>query len=410
MSKNVRLGFIGCNYRGSGMLSLLSEMEDVDIVAVCDRIESNANKAAAIVTEKGKAEPAKYLDHHELLSRDDIQGVIACTAWLDHVNLAVDCMRAGKYIGFEVGGACSVEECWRLVYAYEETGVPCMMLENCCYGRNELALLNMIKQGLFGELIHMQGAYGHDLSHSLVSRIQERHYRTFHYHHRNCENYPTHELGPICNMLNINRGNRLLTLTSTASKARGLNARAAKMFGEDSMPAQRHWNQGDVITTVIKCAHGETITINLDTTLPRPYSRELCVQGTEGIYMEDGNRIYIEGISQTPHEWDCFAPYLEKYEHPLWKWFKNTGVKGGHGGMDYLVQRAFIESIRDNRETPIDVYDTATWMSITALSEDSIALGSMPVAIPDFTNGLWIDRRPDPKCRYSLDAVHNDLF
>ncbi len=410
MSERVRIAFVGYNYRGQGMLPLLAGMDDVDVVAVCDKVAANCDAAAAVITGAGKAEPAKYTDYHDILKRDDIQGLLLCTAWLDHINVAVDCMNAGKYVAFEVGGACSVEDCWKLVRTYEKTGVPCMMLENCCYGRNELALLNMIKQGVFGEVVHMQGAYGHDLSHGLIARIQEKHYRTFHYYHRNCENYPTHELGPICNMLNINRGNRLLTLTATACKSRGLNARAAKMFGEDSEPAKRHWNQGDVITTVIKTAHGETITLNLDTTLPRPYSRELCVQGTEGIYMEDGNRIYIEGVSPVEHAWECFDEYRTKYEHPLWQWYKNEGIQGGHDGMDYLVQRAFIESIKYNRNTPIDAYDAAAWMSIAALSEDSIALGSMPVAIPDFTNGLWLDRVPDPKCRYSLDAVHNDLF
>jgi hypothetical protein len=268
----------------------------------------------------------------------------------------------------------------------------------------------MIRQDIFGELIHMRGAYGHNLSDSLINRIDVNHYRHHHYYHRNGDNYPTHALGPICNMLDINRGNRLLTLTSTASKSRGLQHRAIANKGEGSPEARLIWQNGDVITTVIKCAHGETVLLTLDTCLPRPYSRQLYVQGTRGLYMEDGNQIYLENTSPAFDEWETFAPYLERYEHPLWQWFVKAGVKGGHGGMDYLVLRAFLESMQDGRDTPVDAYDAAAWMSITCLSEQSVAMGSMPVPIPDFTNGAWIDRKPDPACRYALDRIHPDLF
>ena len=199
----------------------------------------------------------------------------------------------------------------------------------------------------------------------------------------------------------------MLTLTSIASKARGLHHRAVINKGADSREAAWTWNNGDVVSTMITCAHGETICLTLDTCLPRPYSRQLYVQGINGLYMEDGNQIYLENVSPQYDQWESFRPYLERYEHPLWKWYQESGSRGGNWNNDYMVLRAFLESIRDDRDTPIDAYDAATWMSITCLSEDSIAMGGHPVAIPDFTNGLWIDRPTSPKCLYALDAVYD---
>lgn len=406
----IQLGLVGLGGRGRGLLKLLCEMEDVRMVGICDQKADLLMQGETIVFENTGDSVACFLDFDELLALDEIQGVVIATSWVSHAPLAIKTMKAGKYAAFEVGGAASTEECWQLVRTREETGVPCMMLENCCYGRTEMALLNMIRQNVFGELIHLRGAYGHDLSNSLIDDIASDEYRYHHYLHRNGDLYPTHELGPICNMLKINRGNRLLTLTSTATKARGLHRRAVSRKGEKTPEAALMWECGDVVTTVIKCAHGETICLTFDTCLPRPYSRQLYVQGTKGLFMEDGNQIYLENKSQQPEEWESFTPYLEQYEHPLWQWFINSGVKGGHGGMDYLVLRAWIESIRDERDTPIDAYDAATWMSITCLSEQSIAMGSHPVPIPDFTNGRWVSRSADPACRFSLDEVHQDLF
>ena len=406
----IKLGFVGLGGRGRGLLKLICEMEDVQILGICDLRQDLLDQGSEIFRETTGKTATTFQNYDEMLNVADIQGVVIATSWVSHIPLAIKAMKAGKYAAFEVGGATSIEECWRLVRTHEDTGVPCMMLENCCYGRTELALLNMIRQGAFGELIHMRGAYGHNLSESLINRIDDNHYRHHHYHHRNGDNYPTHALGPICNMLKINRGNRMTTLTATASKARGLHHRAQVNKGSDSAEAGWTWENGDVVTTEIKCAHRETISLTLDTCLPRPYSRQLYVQGIHGLYMEAGSQIYLENISPKYDEWEAFAPYLEKYDHPLWQWFAKAGVKGGHGGMDYLVLRSFVESIRDGRDTPIDAYDAAAWMSITCLSEQSVAMGSTPQPIPDFTNGRWIDRPADPTCRYSLDQIHDDLF
>ncbi|MDF2725974.1 MAG: Alpha-N-acetylgalactosaminidase [Paenibacillus sp.] len=405
----VQMAVIGLGGRGRGAVKSLLRMEDVEIKAVCDPFEDRLQMGVDIVAEAGKGTADGYTDYHELLAREDIQGVIIATTWITHAEIAIAAMKAGKYAAIEVGGAASLEECWELVRVSEQTGVPCMLLENCCYGRDELTLLNMVKQQLFGELIHIQCGYEHDLRHEVGLGLQNRHNRYRNYLHRNGELYPIHGLGPMSKLLDINRGNRLVTLTSMASKTRGIRQWATDKFGADSELAKTEFAQGDIVTTMIKCAGGETIQLIHDTTLPRPYSRAGRVQGAKGLWMEDNKSIYIEGRSPD-HQWETFDSYREQYEHPLWKQFLRDGVKGGHGGMDYLVHRSFVESIRDQVQTPIDVYDTAVWMAITVLSEESIALGSAPVAIPDFTKGKWIHRDPAPGGKYSLDVIDESLF
>ena len=418
MERIVNIGFIGLSKRGSGLLGLLLNMKDVKICAVCDKYEDRVQNAVEKVKEVTGADVEGYLNYKDLLKRDDIEAVVIATSWQTHIRIAVDAMRAGKRPAMEVGGANSVAECWQLVQVSEETGIPCMMLENCCYGKEELTLLKMVKEGMFGELIHMEGAYGHDLREEVVCGIDNRHYRFRQFQRRNAELYPTHELGPIANMLDINRGNRFLSLVAMSSKARGLHDWAVANK-PDSYEANVVWNEGDIVTTLIKCANGETIKLQHDNSLPRKYSRELRVQGTKGVYSELGDLIYIEASAKKEgeHDWSdelawkkFHGDYIDQNCHPLWKWYENRGVEGGHGGMDYLVLRAFVESVRDQIDPPIDVYDCAAWMCITCLSEDSIALGSAPVAIPDFTGGRWLDREPDPATWYSLDAVHEDLF
>lgn len=289
-------------------------------------------------------------------------------------------------------------ECWQLIRAYEETGVPCMLLENCCYGREEMMAMNMVKQGIFGEIVHCSGGYQHDLREEIAFGNENRHYRLQNYIHRNCENYPTHELGPIAQILDINRGNRMVSLVSMASKAKGLNEYIKNKKSDDEALMHTEFAQGDVVTTMIKCARGETIVLTLDTTLPRAYSRGFRVQGTKGMFMEDNMSLFIDGEHNEydfkwKEQWNNIEAYREKYEHPVWKKFMQDGVKGGHGGMDWLVLRAFFDCVEKNEEMPIDVYDIAAWMAISALSEQSIAMGGQVVAIPDFTNGKWITRK-----------------
>ena len=412
--RTIKLGVIGLGFRGIPQLKLLLTMPDVDVTAVCDVYEDRVQEAQEIVEQARGKRPFGTTDYRVVNTREDVEAVVIMTSWTTHALIAIDAMRHGKIPGIEVGGASSIDECWQLVRTSEDTGVPLMMLENCCYNDVEMALLNMIKQGVFGELIHCRGGYMHDLRDEVGEGDISRHYRQENFMHRNGELYPTHELGPIATYLNLNRGNRMLSLVSMASKARGEHL-WLKEHRADSPLSKAWFNEGDVVTTMIRCAGGETIVLTHDCTLPRPYSRGGYVQGTNGVWQEDNQGIYLEG--RTPvdpkdwmHHWEPDKKYMEEYEHPLWKAYREFGLRGGHGGMDYLVMRAFIESIQEGRPFPIDVYDAASWMAITCLSEQSIAMGSMPVPVPDFTDGRWISPRPRTGDMYSLDAVYPEAF
>lgn len=411
--KKTRIGYIGGGHRGVALLPLLLEMDDVEIVAVCDEYEDRARDLVKMCKEKGRPAPSWYQDYLQLIEEnyeENLDAIIAPTAWESHVPIAVAAMEHGLPVGIEVGGAYSVDDCWQLVRVSEATGVPCMLLENCCYGREEMAVLKLVKDGVFGEIVHCEGGYHHDLREEICMGAENRHYRLRNFLHRNAELYPTHELGPIAKWIKLNRGNRMVSLTATSSKARGLNYWAKTHKGENDPLATANFNEGDIVTTVIKCANGETIVLTHDCSLHRPYSRGNVIQGTKGIYMEDKHSLCAEGITKTqegwdPDVWEDLNEHWDIAEHPLWKKFQDEGVKGGHGGMDYLVLRAFIESVRDGKNPPIDVYDAAAWMCITPLSEESIAQGSAPVAIPDFTNGLWIRERPYEKGTYCLEEI-----
>ena len=410
MKEKLNIGVIGQGGRGFGLLKeIILPREDINVLAVCDLYEDRREASAKAVKEAKGNDPLCTADYHEVLAMKEIDAVVVPTSWADHLCIAIDAMKAGKYVATEVGGAYSIDECWELVRTHEETGVPCMMLENCCSGRDELMVLNMVKKGLFGDIVHCQGGYRHDLRDEVAFGRENRHYRLVNYLNRNCENYPTHELGPIAKVLNINRGNRMVTLNSVSSKAVGLHDFLMREKGPDYDLTSAEWTQGDVVTTIIKCAHGETIVLTLDTTLPRWYTRGFHVQGTRGIYEMDNGSVFLENEHEDhfawKEHWGNAEEYYEKYDHPIWKQYLSEGVTGGHDGIDWLVFSAFFDAVKRGVQTPIDVYDMASWMSITPLSGQSIAMGGAPVAIPDFTNGRWINREPVVEGHYCLDKV-----
>ncbi len=411
MKEKLNIGFIGLGGRGTGLLQdIVLPREEISVLAVCDKYEDRRENGAKMVREKKGNDPLCTADYREVLAIEAIDAVIVATSWADHLPIVIAAMKAGKYVATEVGGAYSLDECWELVRTHEETGVPCMMLENCCYDRNELMVLNMVKQGIFGEIVHCQGGYRHDLRDEVSFGRENRHYRLVNYMNRNCENYPTHELGPIAKILNINRGNRMLTLNSIASKSAGLHQFLLDKKGEEYDLTNAEWTQGDVVTTVIKCAHGQTIVLTLDTTLPRWYSRGFHIQGTKAMFDEDTRSIFIDGEHNKydfdwSSQWKNVEEFREKYEHPIWKQYLSEGVTGSHGGIDWLVFSAFFDAVKKGTQTPIDVYDMAAWMCITPLSAQSIAMGGAPVAIPDFTNGRWINREPIVEGKYCLEKV-----
>ena len=411
--RKVRMGLIGVGLRGRNHLNLLLRRDDVQVVAMCDIDPDALARSRDMVTKSGRSEVVEITGgdyaYRDLLARNDIDGVIIATPWLWHTRMAVDTMRAGKYAGVEVSAANTLEECWDLVNTYEETGMPCMILENVCYRRDVMAVLQMVREGMFGELIHLECGYQHDLRAVKFNdgkqaygggvefgekAFSEAKWRTHHSVHRNGDLYPTHGVGPVGNYLNINRGNRFLSLTSTATKARGLHKYIVDQAGEDHPNADVEFKLGDVITTVIRTINGESIIVSHDTNLPRPYSLGFRVQGTEGIWMDINDSIYLENVSPQAHRWEDAAPYLEKYDHPLWKRYAERATGAGHGGMDFFVVHAFVESIKRQTDTPLDAYDAAAWSAVTPLSEQSIAMGNAPMEFPDFTRGRWMQRRP----------------
>lgn len=387
----LKVGLIGLGCRGSGILEAdLLKIESIEVTAICDIYSDRLAKASELVENKYGKKPFCTTDYSELLN-SGIDAVIIATSWKDHVEITLKAMNKGIAVGCEVGGAYTIDECFELVSTYERTKTPCMLLENCCYGREEMMVLNMIKKGIFGEVVHCQGGYRHDLRSEIDNGIENKHYRFEEYRTRNCENYPTHELGPIAFCLDINRGNRMTRLVSVASKSAGLS-----QYRKDNGKEPLSYAQGDVITTIINCENGQTITLTLDTTLPRSYSRGFHVQGTKAMYEEDNLSLFIDGehneyeFDWQPH-WKNIEKYRDKYDHPIWQGYKDN-TQGGHGGMDWLVFNAFFDSIINNKPTPIDIYDMAAWMSITALSEKSIKEGAF-LDIPDFTSGKWKEKR-----------------
>ena len=413
VGRTVRVGVIGLGNRSKEQIRCLVSMKDVEITVVCDVYADRVENAQNNIQEQCGVRPDGTLDYREVNAREDIEAVFIFSSWQTHLPIAVDAMRHGKTPAMEVGGASSLEECWELVRVSEDTGIPVMLLENCCYNKEELALLRMVREGVFGEVVHCRGGYQHDLREEIGMGDINRHYRQDHFMHRNGELYPTHELGPIATYLNLNRGNRMLSLVSMATKAVGQHQWMQKNRA-DSPLADAKFNQGDVVTTMIKCANGETIMLTHDCTLPRPYSRGGYLQGSKGLWQEDGRFIYLEDRTQPgphgEHNFESDKAYMDEYLHPLWKEYEEFGLRGGHGGMDFLTLRAFVESLQKGIPFPIDVYDAATWMAITCLSEKSIALGSMPVEIPDFTGGRWIKRESRPGDIFSLDAVYPEAF
>jgi predicted dehydrogenase len=395
--KVVRIGIVGAGNRGTGLLRNFLDLPGVAIPAVCDINEANLSRAQGIVEKAGHKRPEGYSrgleDFRRLAARDDLDAVVTATPWGWHTPVCVAAMKAGKYAATEVPAALTIEECWELVNTSEETGMPCMMLENVCYYRNVLMVLNMIQQGLLGELTHCEGGYQHDVRRGKVLPTGDLKWRGIHSLKHNANLYPTHPIGPIAWWTNINRGDRFAYLTSMSSKSRGINHYIAKRLGSDHPSAKRKYAQGDVNTTLIRTENGVTVTLYFDTQSPRPYDLILRVQGTEGIYSGTLEKIYVEDRSPERLTWEDTGPYYEQYEHPIWKALGETARNYGHGGGDYIELHQFVRAVRNRTQTPIDVYDAASWSVITPLSEKSVASKSAPVDFPDFTRGKWKKRR-----------------
>ncbi|MBC7688580.1 MAG: Gfo/Idh/MocA family oxidoreductase [Aquabacterium sp.] len=410
----LKMVMIGVGLRGQNHLEMILRRDDVEIVAICDIDDRMLASSKAIVAKAGKKMPEIFTGDiyawKKMLEKKGIEAIIIATPWEWHKDMVIGALEAGiKYVGTEVMLGITLQDHWDVVKAAEKYNGHVMMLENVCYRRDVMAVLNMVRQNIFGELIHLQGGYQHDLREVKFNdgvnayghgcemgdkAWSEARWRTHHSVYRNGDLYPTHGIGPIAHNININRGNRFVNLCSFSTKARGLHEHIVKTCGETHPNAKITFKLGDVVTTNIKCANGETILLQHDTNLPRPYSLGFRVQGTEGLWMDVNQSIHIEGKSK-PHQWESQKEWFEKYDHPLWARYSKDAAGAGHGGMDFFVIHSFIESAKRKTATQMDVYDAAAWSAITPLSEQSIESGNQTVEFPDFTNGQWMYRKQE---------------
>jgi hypothetical protein len=301
-------------------------------------------------------------------------------------------MQAGKHAATEVPAAYTVEDCWALVDTSERTRRHCVLMENCCYGYNELLVLEMVRAGRFGTLKHAGAAYNHDLREILFERKDEGIWRRAHHTRRNGNLYPTHGLGPVALYLDIDRGDRFEYMVSMSTPEMGLTNWRADHAEAQAGRMDERYVTGDLNVSLIKTARGRTIRLEHDVSSPRPYSRINSVQGSAGIFEDYPPRVYLEGMTPS-HRWQPIDQFKAEHEHELWRTLGDKARSGGHGGMDYLMAWRLVHCMRGGLVPDIDVYDAAAWSVPTPLSVASVGAGSAPVKFPDFTRGKWKEAR-----------------
>jgi predicted dehydrogenase len=408
--ETVQVGYVGIGNQGSGHLRNLLRIEGVEIKAVCDIREERTLWAQEQCEKAGKPKPTAYNKGNEDFKRmcdsEDLDLVYNATPWEWHVPISVKAMETGSHAASEVPGAITVEGCWELVETSEKYKKHCCTMENCNYDRTELMLFNMVRHGLFGELLHAECGYLHDLRGWKFGQAYYPHdWRLQYSIKRNADLYPTHGLGPVAQWMDITRGNKFEYLVSMSSPSRSLKLEAIRRYGKDHPLAKTDYALGDVVSTLIKTNKGQTVLVTHDTNSPRPYSRRILIQGTKGLarkYPEE--KIYLEGISP-PHRWDDISTdyvgkgnhytyYREQYKHPLLTSLEEKAEGAGHGGMDFIEDYRLIQCLREGKPTDSDVYEGATISAVVALSEKSIAEKSTSLEFPDFTRGKWEMRKP----------------
>jgi predicted dehydrogenase len=393
----VRIGFVGVGGMGQVHCRNLLNIEGVELKAICDIVPEKVTRVQQWVVEAGQPEPTGYSrgewDFKRMCEEEDLDLVFSATPWRWHVPISVAAMQNDKHAVSEVPAAMTIDDCWELVESAERYDKHCVMMENVNYGRWESMVLNMVRQGLFGEILHGEGGYLHDLRSVKFSSEGEGLWRRAHSMTRNGNLYPTHGLGPLAQCMNINRGDRFEYLVSMSSNSRGLQQYAQAQFPAGSPQRGEQYVLGDVNVSLIHTAQGRTIFLSHDTNLPRPYSRIHQVQGTKGLFQGYPHRVHIEGRSPE-HEWEPAEAYLEEFEHPLWRALGETGSGVGHGSMDYIEDYRLIKCLREGLPTDMNVYDAAALSAVIELSEASVANRSRPVAFPDFTRGRWKTYQP----------------
>jgi len=388
----VKVGFVGVGMQGSGHVKNFLNIEGVEIKAICDIIPQKVERMQKLVMDAGQPEPNAYFngeyDFIRMCESEDLDLVFTSTPWNWHVPVMLAAMKNGKHTATEVPAAVTIDECWEMVEAAEKYRKHCVMMENCNYNRMEMLIFNMVRKGLFGELISAECGYLHDLREYKLGGLYEGDWRVKHSFNRNGNLYPTHGLGPVAQCLDINRGDQFDYLVSMSSNSRGLQLYAKEKLGPDHDYSKRKYALGDVNISLIKTMKGVTITLYHDTNLPRPYSRKFTMQGTKGIAEGWPHRMHIEGRSPA-HKWEELDVYYDEFDHPLWKKVGKDASWAGHGGMDFLEDYRLVRAMQTGTPTDMDVYDAAALSCVSELTEISVANRSNPVDFPDFTRGLW---------------------
>lgn len=411
--ETVRIAVVGLGNRGTGMTSGWAAVPGARVTAVCDIRGERAERVADRVAAAGRPRPATFSGangYSQMLERDDIDFVYVATPWEFHYSQGRAALLSGRHVGIELPIATELKQLWDLVDTSEKTRKHLFLMENCSYGRNELAMLKMAHDGVFGEVTNGHGGYLHDLRALLFSDTYYTDSWRRLWHTRSIASfYPMHGLAPIAAAMDVNRGDRFATLRATSTEAKGLADYRERFVPRGHSSWKETYINGDLVTCLIETEQGRIIRAEHDVSSPRPYSRINSLAGDRGI-MEDyvggdptGARIYVEP-DHTNHAWRGFKPYRDEYDHWLWKKVgDDAAANGGHGGMDYVLQWRVVQQMRTGQVPDIDVYDSAAWCSPVPLSVASLEKGGRPVAVPDFTRGAW--SRP----RAGLDSEETDM-
>ena len=397
--ESVRVGFIGLGMRGPGAVRRWCQIDGTEIIALCDINQQGIDKSQKYLSNAGRNKAVEYLGEEswrELCKREDIDLVYIMTDWKNHANMALYAMECGKHVAIEVPAAMTMDEIWTLIDTSERTRKHCIQLENCVYDRFEITALNMAQQGLFGEILHVEGAYIHCLD-----EFWDKYYNNWRLDYNReyrGDVYPTHGIGPVCQVLNIHRGDRMKTLVAMDTKA----VSGAQYWQNMKAESCENFANGDQTTTLIRTEKGKVIQLHHNVMTPRPYSRDYTLVGTTGyaakypvqsilLGRQTVGEVDIENLNSHRCVSDSVRKALmERYKHPVTAHTEVMAAKvGGHGGMDYTMDYRLVYCLRNGLPLDMDVYDLAEWCCPIELSAVSIKHNSAPVAVPDFTRGGW---------------------
>ena len=401
--ETVRVGFIGLGMRGPGAVERWTHIPGTQVVALCDLLPERVQGVQNILKKAGRPEAISYTGNEEawkkLCERDDIDLVYIATDWKHHAEMGVYAMEHGKHVAIEVPAAMTLDEIWQLINTSEKTRKHCMQLENCVYDFFELTSLNMAQQGIFGEVLHVEGAYIHNLEDFWP--YYWNNWRMDYNQQNRGDVYATHGMGPACQVLNIHRGDRMKTLVAMDTKAVNGPAYIKKKTGKEV----KDFQNGDQTTTLIRTENGKTMLIQHNVMTPRPYSRMYQIVGADGYASKYPIEEYclrpaqVDANDMPNHEKlnmhgsipeDVKKTLMNKYKDPIHKELEETAKKiGGHGGMDFIMDYRLAYCLQNGLPLDMDVYDLAEWCCMAELTRLSIENNSAPVEVPDFTRGGW---------------------